>query len=67
MAQQTECYRMKRRPLEMIKLEPTSIPFNKIVHIIIELLKFSKGGISKEEGAILAEDLLEIVLHLKVR
>ena len=51
----------------MIKLEPTSIPFNKIVHIIIELLKFSKGGISKEEGAILAEDLLEIVLHLKVR
>ena len=50
----------------MIKLEPTSIPFNKIVHIIIELLKFSKNGISKEEGAILAEDLLDIVMHLKV-
>ena len=51
----------------MIKLEPTSIPFNKIVKIIIELLKFSKGGISKEEGAILAEDLLEIVMHLKIK
>jgi hypothetical protein len=51
----------------MIRLEPTSIPFNKIVKIIIELLKFSKGGISKEEGAILAEDLLEIVMHLKVK
>lgn len=51
----------------MIKLEPTSVPFNKIVHIIIELLKFSKGGISKEEGAILAEDLLEIVMHLKIK
>lgn len=52
---------------QMIRLEPTSIPFNKIVKIIIELLKFSKGGISKEEGAILAEDLLEIVMHLKVK
>jgi len=51
----------------VIKLEPDMIPFNKIIHIIIELLRFSKGGISKEEGAILAEDLLDIVMHLKVK
>lgn len=51
---------------QMVRLDANAIPFNKIVKIIIDLLKFSKGGISKEEGAILAEDLLDIVMHLKV-
>jgi len=50
----------------MVKLDANAIPFNKIVKIIIDILKFSKGGISKEEGALLAEDLLDIVMHLKV-
>lgn len=51
---------------QMVRLDANAIPFNKIVKIIIDLLKFSKNGISKEEGALLAEDLLDIVMHLKV-
>ena len=49
-----------------MKLDPASFPFNRVVKIIIDLIKFSKGGISAEEGAQLAADLLEIVTHIKV-
>jgi hypothetical protein len=50
-----------------MKLDENTFPFNRVVKVIIDLIKFSKGGISPEEGAILAEELLEILMHLKVR
>ena len=38
----------------------SSIPLAKIFKLIGHLIKFSKGGITKEEGAVLLEDLAEI-------
>lgn len=38
----------------------STIPLPKIFKLIAHLIKFSKGGISKEEGAVLLEDLAEI-------
>lgn len=50
-----------------MKLDADTFPFNRVVQVVIDLIKFSKGGISPEEGAKLAEELLEIVVHLKVK
>lgn len=44
-----------------------SVPWSKVVMLIAKLVRFSKGGISKEEGADLAEDLLLIVADLVER
>jgi hypothetical protein len=38
----------------------STIPLAKIFKLIGHLIKFSKGGITKDEGAILLEDLAEI-------
>ena len=41
-----------------------SVPWSKVIVLIAKLVRYSKGGISKEEGADLAEDLLLIVADL---
>jgi hypothetical protein len=38
----------------------STIPLAKIFKLIGHLIKFAKGGITKDEGAILLEDLAEI-------
>ena len=38
----------------------STIPLAKIFKLIAHLIKFAKGGITKDEGAILLEDLAEI-------
>jgi hypothetical protein len=41
-----------------------SIPWGKVVTLIAKLIRFSKGGIDKAEGAELAEDLLLLAADL---
>jgi hypothetical protein len=36
------------------------IPLAKVFKLISDLIKFAKGGISKEEGAVLLQDLADI-------
>lgn len=48
------------KPEEML----IKVPWSDVVKIIVMLVKFSKGGISKEEGKILTNALLELVCHV---
>jgi hypothetical protein len=41
-----------------------TVPWTKVVMLIAKLVRYAKGGISKEEGTDLAEDLLLIVADL---
>lgn len=41
-----------------------NIPWSKIIALIAKLIRFGKGGIDKEEGAELAEDLLLLAADL---
>jgi hypothetical protein len=41
-----------------------TIPWGKVMSLVAKLIKFSKGGIDKTEGAELAEDLLLIAADL---
>jgi len=52
--------------MEKIKTEKIigSIPLVKLFRLIGRLIAFSKGGISKEEGAVLLEDLAEIAADI---
>jgi len=38
----------------------SSLPIGKIFKLIVDLIKLSKGGISKEEAIVLLEDLASI-------
>jgi hypothetical protein len=40
------------------------IPWSKVMALVAKIIKFSKGGITKEEGALLAEDLLLLAADL---
>ena len=40
------------------------IPWSKVMALVAKIIKFSKGGISKEEAALLAEDLLLLAADL---
>jgi hypothetical protein len=42
----------------------TQIPWTKVMALVAKIIKFSKGGISKEEAADLAEDLLLLAADL---
>jgi hypothetical protein len=42
----------------------TMIPWTKVMQLIAKLIKFGKGGISKDEAAELAEDLLLLAAGL---
>ena len=52
---------------QTMRLDEKTFPFNRVIKVIIDLIKFSKGGINADEARILAEDLLEIVTHLDVK
>ena len=41
-----------------------NIPWSKVMGLVAKIIKFSKGGISKEEAALLAEDLLLLAADL---
>ena len=41
-----------------------NIPWSKVMSLVAKIIKFSKGGISKEEAALLAEDLLLLAADL---
>ena len=41
-----------------------NIPWSKVMSLVAKIVKFSKGGITKEEAAILAEDLLLLAADL---
>jgi hypothetical protein len=46
-----------------INIDPkivSKIPLAAIFRLISDLIRFSKGGISKEEGAVLLQDLADI-------
>lgn len=49
-----------------MKLDAATFPIGRIAKIVIDLIRFSKGGISEEEAAQLAQDLLEIVSHIRL-
>lgn len=38
----------------------SNIPLGKVLKLVLDLIKLSKGGLTKEEGVILLEDLLLI-------
>ena len=40
------------------------IPWAKVMALVAKIIKYSKGGISKDEGADLAEDLLLLAADL---
>ena len=44
-----------------------SIPLAKVFRLIGHLIAFAKGGISKEEGAVLLEDLAEIAAEIATK
>jgi hypothetical protein len=40
------------------------IPWSKVMSLVAKIIKFSKGGITKEEAALLAEDLFLLAADL---
>lgn len=42
----------------------SQVPWSKVMALVAKLIRFSKGGISREEGALLAEDLLLLAADL---
>ncbi|CAB5224030.1 hypothetical protein UFOVP390_29 [uncultured Caudovirales phage] len=46
------------------KIVAQAVPWSKVMALVAKIIKFSKGGISKEEGTVLAEDLLLIAADL---